>query len=144
MNKIILYPLIAFSFVFTKSSELYIDYTQLSKININMELNDVLLELGDPILILADSEIDNLTYLFYNYKIKQFNVDNNVVNLNKRNYNSERQTLIKFTFSNNKLESWTEDKITLSSATQPTNIKRSTLMYYFSLLLNMILILKFV
>ena len=52
-----------------------------------------------------------------------------------------RKTKIQFTFKNDKLISWEEDKLTLSMASKEQP-KTGTIFQYFGLLLNLILIVK--
>ena len=130
-------------FLFGASSETYIDYTLLSKIVLKMDIVEVTSILGEPILILADSEFDNSVFIYYNYKINQFSVDNGVVDKNSRIHNNERSTLIKFTFIDNELKSFEEDKMTLSM-TGAKQQASSPLLHYFNMLLNIILLIKII
>ena len=123
------------------TSESWIDYNDLSKIEIGMSRNDVASTLGEPILILADTEYDNTVYVFYNYHIKRFKVDGDNINSDSRVNSGERATLLKFTFVDGSLSSWEEEKITLSMATHG-NKGTSSLLKYFSLLVNLIVLIK--
>ena len=123
------------------TSESWIDYNDLSKIEIGMSRNDVASTLGEPILILADTEYDNTVYIFYNYHIKRFKVDGDNINSDSRVNSGERATLLKFTFVDGSLSSWEEEKITLSMATHG-NKGTSSLLKYFSLLVNLIVLIK--
>ena len=123
------------------SSESWIDYNDISKIEISMSRDDVASTLGEPILILADTEYDNTVYVFYNYHIKRFKVDGNNINSDSRVNSGERVTLLKFTFVDESLSSWEEEKITLSMAT-PKGSGSSSLIKYFSLLVNLIVLIK--
>ena len=49
--------------------EPWIDYDNLSTIELGANRERVISSLGDPVLILANSEYDNALYLFYNYQI---------------------------------------------------------------------------
>ena len=123
------------------SSESWIDYNDISKIEIGMSRNDVASTLGEPILILADTEYDNTVYIFYNYHIKRYKLDGDNINSDSRVNSGERATLLKFTFVDESLSSWEEEKITLSMAT-PKSAGRGSLMNYFSLLVNLIVLIK--
>ena len=123
------------------SSESWIDYNDISKIEIGMSRNDVASTLGEPILILADTEYDNTVYIFYNYHIKRYKLDGDNINSDSRVNSGERATLLKFTFVDESLSSWEEEKITLSMAT-PKGAGRGSLMNYFSLLVNLIVLIK--
>ena len=123
------------------SSESWIDYNDISKIEIGMSRNDVASRLGEPILILADTEYDNTVYVFYNYHIKRYKLAGDNINSDSRVNIGERATLLKFTFVDGSLSSWEEEKITLSLAT-PRNKSGGSLLKYFSLLVNLIVLIK--
>ena len=114
------------------SSESWIDYNDISKIEIGMSRNNVASTLGEPILILADTEYDNTVYVFYNYHIKRYKLDGDNINSDSRVNSGERATLLKFTFVDESLSSWEEEKITLSRAA-PNGAGTGSLMKYFSL-----------
>ena len=124
-----------------KSSESWIDYNDISKIEIGMSRNEVASRLGEPILILAHPEYDNTVYIFYNYHIKRFKVDGDNINSDSRVNSGERVTLLKFTFVDESLSSWEEEKITLSMATNE-NKRAGSLLQYFSFLVNLIVLIK--
>ena len=123
------------------SSESWIDYNDISKIEIGMSRNDVASTLGEPILILADTEYDNTVYVFYNYHIKRYKLDGDNINSDSRVNSGERTTLLKFTFVDESLSSWEEEKITLSMATNE-NKRAGSLLQYFSFLVNLIVLIK--
>ena len=125
-----------------KSIEPVIDYQLLSQIELNMNQTEVVKVLGEPLLILADTEFDNGTYLFYNYSIKQYNTKKGEIVAQSRNRQYERKTLLKFTFIDEELTSWQEDKTTLAMSNTASRSGRNTLLQYFSLILNLILIIK--
>ena len=106
-----------------------------------MSRDDVASTLGEPILILADTEYDNTVYVFYNYHIKRFKVDGDNINSDSRVNSGERVTLLKFTFVDESLSSWEEEKITLSMAA-PGNKGAGSLLKYFSFLVNLIVLIK--
>ena len=123
------------------TSESWIDYNDISKIEIGMSRNDVASTLGEPILILADTEYDNTVYVFYNYHIKRYKLDRDNINSDSRVNSGERTTLLKFTFVDESLSSWEEEKITLSMATNE-NKRAGSLLQYFSFLVNLIVLIK--
>ena len=143
-KKIFIFQFILFIFGCSgglNSSESWIDYNDISKIEIGMSRDGVATVLGEPILILADTEYDNTVYVFYNYHIKRYKLDGDNINSDSRINSGERTTLLKFTFVDGSLSSWEEEKITLSMAT-PGNKGPSSLLKYFSLLVNLIVLIK--
>ena len=123
------------------SSESWIDYNDISRVKIGMSRDGVATTLGEPILVLADTEYDNTVYVFYNYHIKRYKLEGDNINSDSRVNSGERATLLKFTFVDESLSSWEEEKITLSMAT-PKSAGRGSLMNYFSLLVNLIVLIK--
>ena len=118
----------------SRSSENWVDYNRLSEISVGLSQKELEKTLGEPLLILGNNESDeNIIYLFYNYHVKRYLTKNN-----ERDSQSERNTLIKFTFENDKLKSWEEDNITLNMAhqTRPGTV----LIKYVNLLINLILL----
>ena len=126
------------------SSEAWIDYNDISKIEIGMSRGDVASSLGEPILILADSEYDNTVYVFYNYHIKRYKLDGDNINFGIRVGQGERSTLLKFTFIDGSLSSWEEEKIVLSMAARESASPGGSLIKYFSLLINLIVLIKII
>ena len=126
------------------AAEPWIDYNGVSKIELGANKEDVISSLGEPVLILASSEYDNTMYLFYNYHIKSYNKTKGSLDDEVRNINKERSTLIKFTFVDDSLVSWEEDKMTLSMSTTNKGKKNSSFLSYFSLLLNLVLLIKII
>ena len=123
------------------TSESWIDYNDISKIEIGMSRGDISSTLGEPILILADTEYDNTVNVFYNYHIKRYKLDGDSINSGSRVNSGERSTLLKFTFVDGSLSSWEEEKIALSMAI-PGNKGAGSLLKYFSLLVNLIVLIK--
>ena len=128
------------------SSETWVDYDDVSKISLGESQNKVVSTLGEPILITADDDDDlNIIYLYYNYNVKRYlpnktNSDGEDVRAGR----FERKTLLKFTFEEDELIGWEEDKLTMSSATSKMQAggKSTSMLSYISLLLNLILIIK--
>mgnify|MGYP000895676162 CR=1 FL=1 len=118
------------------SSESWIDYNDISRVKIGMSRDGVATTLGEPILVLANTEYDNTVYVFYNYHIKRYKLDGDNINSDSRVNSGERATLLKFTFVDESLSSWEEEKITLSM-TAPKSAGRGSLMNYFSFEIKM-------
>ena len=96
-------------------SESWVDYDGVSKISLGITKQECVSILGEPLIVLADTEdSDNSTFLYYNYRIKNYTINNQAIDENKRNIEVERMTLVKFTFYDDILVSWEEDKMTLS------------------------------
>ena len=127
------------------SSETWVDYDDVSKISLGESQNKVVSTLGEPILITADDDDDlNIIYLYYNYNVKRYlsnktNSDGEDVRAGR----FERKTLLKFTFEEDELIGWEEDKLTMSSAMSKMQEggKSTSMLSYISLLLNLILII---
>ena len=124
--------------------EPWIDYDDLLKIELAANQKDVISSLGEPILMLGDSEYDNTLYLFYNYHVKSYNTTHGSIDDKTRHIDKERSTLIKFTFVDDSLVSWEEDKMTLSMSTVKNGKKSGSFLSYFSLLLNLVLLIKII
>jgi len=125
--------------------EPWIDYDDIAKIELGSNKEDVVSSLGEPVLVLGSSEDDNALYLFYNYHIKSYNKTHDSVEDDKiRHVDKERSTLIKFTFVDDSLVSFEEDKMTLSMSTVKNGKKNSSFLSYFSLLLNLVLLIKII
>ena len=141
------------------ADEPWIDYDDISKIELGSNKEDIISSLGEPILMLGSSEYDNTIYLFYNYHVKNYTIttkkslsdrlsasDTTNVDLDDkiRNTEIERSTLMKFTFVDDGLVSWEEDKMTLSMSAGKNGAKNTTFLSYFSLLLNLVLLIKII
>ena len=141
---ICIYMLVFGSFSVLFATESWIDYSNLSKIELGSNMEDVISSLGEPVLILGSSEYDNTIYLFYNYHIKNYNTKHGSLDNKTRHVDKERITLIKFTFVDDSLVSWEEDKMTLSMSTALNGKRNSSFLSYFSLLLNLVLLIKII
>ena len=126
------------------TTEPWIDYDSISKIELGANKEDVISSLGEPVLILGSSEFDNTLYLFYNYHVKSYNAKHGSLDGKKRHVDKERTTLIKFTFVDDNLVSWEEDKMTLSMSTAKNGKGNTSFLSYFSLLLNLVLLIKII
>ena len=132
------------SFSALVATEPWIDYDNISKIELGSNGEDVISSLGEPVLILGSSEYDNALYLFYNYHVKSYNEKHGSLDDKTRHIDKERTTLIKFTFIDDSLVSWEEDKMTLSMSTAKNGKRNTSFLSYFSLLLNLILLIKII
>ena len=139
-----MYILIFGSFSALVATEPWIDYDNISKIELGSNGDDVISSLGEPVLILGSSEYDNALYLFYNYHVKSYNEKHGSLDDKTRHIDKERTTLIKFTFIDDSLVSWEEDKMTLSMSTAKNGKRNTSFLSYFSLLLNLILLIKII
>ena len=141
---ICIYILVFGSFSVLVAIEPWIDYDSMSKIELGANKEDIISSLGEPVLTLGSSEFDNTLYLFYNYHVKSYNAKHGSLDGKKRHVDKERTTLIKFTFVDDNLVSWEEDKMTLSMSTAKNGKKNPTFLSYFSLLLNLVLLIKII
>ena len=126
-----------------KSIEPWIDYNSISTIKLGLSQKDVISALGEPILILSDLEFDDeRVYFYYNYYVHHSS-GNGSISTRKlvHNLNPERKTLLKFTFTEDALISWKEDKLTLSMA-MTNRSKINPIFHYISLFLNVIFFVK--
>ena len=117
-----------------QSAERWIDYDDLSKISTGLSQKDLMISLGEPLLVLGNNEGgENTIYLYYNYHVKRY-----LSKDGKRDSINERSTLIKFTFENDMLSLWEEDNLTLNMA---HNKKiRTSVIKYVNLFINIILL----
>ena len=141
---ICIYMLVFGSFPVLVAIEPWIDYDNMSTIELGSNREDVISSLGEPVLMLGSSEYDNTVYLFYNYHVKSYNAKHGSLDNKKRHIDKERTTLIKFTFIDDNLVSWEEDKMTLSMSTIKNGKRNTTFLSYFSLLLNLVLLIKII
>ena len=126
---------------YTKSSESWVDYDSLPNIMVGLSQQEIMSILGDPLIILGDNDdSDNTIYLFYNYHVKRYlPVKNNPPQEKVRDINSERITLLKFTFHDDALVSWEEDNITLGMANKQTS-RGLGIIKYLNLLINIVVL----
>jgi len=118
----------------SKSSENWVDYNHLSKIDVGLSQKELEGVLGEPLLVLGENDGDeNTLYLFYNYHVKRY-----LLKSNERDPKFERNVLIKFTFIEDELISWDEDNLTLNMA--HSNQSSTAVIKYVNLLINLILL----
>ena len=139
---IILAIIIAGCGSYTKSTESWVDYDSLPNIKVGMGQQEIMSILGEPLIVLGDNDdSDNTIYLFYNYHVKRYlPVKNNPPQEKVRDINSERITLLKFTFHDDALVSWEEDNITLGMANKQTS-RGLGIIKYLNLLINIVLLI---
>jgi len=126
--------------------EPWINTNDLYGIKIEMSTNEVINKLGDPLIIERilddDMVITNFVYSFRTraYDKKSLEGDaTNVSELPQKFQKWGRTTNIQFVFTDDKLTSWEEDKLTLSMAVKepPSN---GSFFQIFNFLLNVIVI----
>ena len=118
----------------SRSSENWVDYNHLSKIDVGLSQKELEGVLGEPLLVLGDNDSEeNTLYLFYNYHVKRY-----LLKSNERDPKFERNVLIKFTFIEDELISWDEDNLTLNMA--HSNQSSTAVIKYVNLLINLILL----
>ena len=124
------------------SAEPWIDYGNISKIDVGYSPEEVVSNLGEPLLKLSESDAgDIIVYYFYNYHVNRFILEDSGTVERVRDTNLERNTLLKLTFEDGSLVSWDEDKLTLAMSlrNQP---RTGSMLKYFSILLNIILAIQ--
>ena len=127
---------------YTKSSESWVDSDSLPNIKVGLSQQEIMSLLGEPLIILWDNDdSDHTIYLFYNYHLKRYlPVKHNPPKEKVRDINSERITLLKFTFHDDAIVSWEEDNITLGMANKQTS-RGLGIIKYLNLLINIVLLI---
>ena len=139
-----MYMLVFGGFSMLFADEPWIDYDSMSTIELGANKEDIISSLGEPVLILGSSEFDNTLYLFYNYHVKSYNTKHGSLDDKTRHVDKERTTLIKFTFKDDSLVSWEEDKMTLSMSTANNGKRKTSFLSYFSFLVNLVVLIKII
>ena len=123
--------------------EPWIGTNDLYEIKVEMTTNDVINKLGDPLIIetiLDDDEI--ITNFVYSFRTKVYDKDlleENGTNISELPQKWGQTTNIQFVFTDDKLTSWEEDKLTLSMAEKESSSNGSSFQI-FNFLLNIIVI----
>jgi len=123
--------------------EPWISTNDLYEIRVEMTTNDVINKLGDPLFIetiLDDDEI--ITNFVYSFRTKVYDKDlleENGTNISELPQKWGQTTNIQFVFTDDKLTSWEEDKLTLSMAEKESSSNGSSFQI-FNFLLNIIVI----
>ena len=123
--------------------EPWISTNDLYEIKVEMTTNEVINKLGDPLILetILDDDII-ITNFIYSFRTKVY--DKNVleesgVNISELPQKWGRITNIQFVFTDDKLTSWEEDKLTLSMAEKEPPSNGSSFQI-FNFLLNVIVI----
>lgn len=125
--------------------EPWVQTDDLVLIKIEMTTTDVRNILGEPLFIEKIKDDDEIIEkYFYNFRTKQYS--NEVAggptkDLRNTQNTWGRRTNIQFTFINDELISWEEDKMTLALA-ERSKTKTTSVTQYLLLLLNLILVIK--
>jgi len=123
--------------------EPWINTNDLYGIKIEMSTNEVINELGDPLIIETilddDMVITNFIYSFRTKAYDKKTLEGDASNVSELPQKWGRTTNIQFVFTDDKLTSWEEDKLTLSMAVKNPDSNASTFQI-FNFLLNVIVI----
>jgi len=127
------------------SAEPWIQTDDLFKVKIGMSSKEVITELGEPLfyenVMDEDDEITTSRYI-YNFRTKNYPEGSDKPNEAPKASMGGRTTNIQFTFINDSLIGWEEDKLTLSMATNNKPKSRGGTLQLIGLLLNLIIIIK--
>lgn len=127
------------------SAEPWIQTDDLFKIKIGMSTKDVITALGKPLFFEnemdEDDEITTTRYI-YNFRTKDYTEGSDKPNKTPKASAWGRTTNIQFTFINDSLIGWEEDKLTLSMATNNKPKSAGGTLQLIGLLLNFIIIIK--
>ena len=108
-------------------------------------IEEVIENLGEPLYIDAQSDQDEeiiTKHLYYNFRTKQYKTESppGTVAISESDIFWGRRTILQFTFIEDHLIGWEEDKLIFNMA--DTDKKSGSLLKYFGLLLNIILTAK--
>ena len=141
-----LYFIIFQSIVFAKNSdniEPWISADDLNNIKINMTIESVKNELGEPLFIESINDDDIIiTKFIYSFRTKAYNkeaIEKTGKNIASISPMWGKRTNIQFVFTDNTLTSWEEDKLTLSMAKKVDSTTSSSLTII-NILLNIVVI----
>ena len=124
--------------------EPWIQTDDLFKINIGMSSKEVIAVLGEPLFYenILDEDDDLITTKFiYNFRTQMDSHEKSKPQELQKMPTKGRTTNIQFTFINDTLMGWEEDKLTLSMASNSAPKGNSSLQLI-GLLLNLIIIIK--
>ena len=123
--------------------EPWINTNDLYGIKIEMSTNDVINKLGDPLIIETILDDDMvITNFVYSFRTKAYDkkiLEGDATNVSELPQKWGRTTNIQFVFTDDKLTSWEEDKLTLSMAEKEPPSNGSSFQI-FNFLLNVIVI----
>ena len=136
---------ILYSPLYLNHNEPWIETGDLFTIKINMTIDEVIENLGEPLYIDAQSDQDEeiiTKHLYYNFRTKQYKTESppETVAISESDIFWGRRTILQFTFIEDHLIGWEEDKLIFNMA--DTDKKSGSLLKYFGLLLNIILTAK--
>ena len=127
------------------SAEPWIQTDALFKIKIGMSTTEVVTVLGEPLfyenVMDEDDEITTSRYIYF-FRTKNYTKGSDKPNGAPKASMGGRTTNIQFTFINDSLIGWEEDKLTLSMATNNKPQSRGGILQLIGLLLNLIIIIK--
>ena len=123
--------------------EPWINTNDLYGIKIEMSTNEVINKLGDPLIIETILDDDMvITNFVYSFRTKAYDkkiLEGDATNVSELPHKWGRTTNIQFVFTDDKLTSWEEDKLTLSMAEKEPPSNGSSFQI-FNFLLNVIVI----
>ena len=122
--------------------EPWISTDDLYNIKIDMTIEDVKNQLGDPLFIEAINEDVIITKFIYAFRTKEYDkkiLEGGGVNVDNLSSKWGRTTNIQFVFEDDKLISWEEDKLTLSMTNNMPD-KEGSAFGVFNMLLNIVVI----
>ena len=120
-------------------SELWIEAEDLFNIKINMTADEVMEKLGPPLYLDANISLDEqiiTNNLYYNFRTKKYNPKK----ISEDDTSWGRKTIVQFTFIEDQLVGWEEDKLTLNMASNDKN--SGSILKYIGILLDIIIAAK--
>ena len=125
--------------IYSAHNELWIDAEDLFNIKINMTADEVIEKLGPPLYLEANNNLDEqiiTNSLYYNFRTKKYNPKK----ISEDDTSWGRKTIVQFTFIEDRLMGWEEDKLTLNMASNDKS--RGSILKYFGLLLDVVIAAK--
>ena len=125
--------------IYSAHNELWIDAEDLFNIKINMTADEVIEKLGPPLYLEANNNLDEqiiTNSLYYNFRTKKYNPKK----ISEDDTSWGRKTIVQFSFIEDQLVGWEEDKLTLNMASNEKN--RGSILKYFGLLLDIVIAAK--
>ena len=125
--------------IYSAHNELWIDAEDLFIIKINMTADEVIEKLGPPLYLEANNNLDEeiiTNSLYYNFRTKKYNPKK----ISEDDTSWGRKTIVQFTFIEDRLVGWEEDKLTLNMASNDKS--RGSILKYFGLLLDIVIAAK--
>ena len=125
--------------IYSAHNELWINAEDLFNIKINMTADEVIEKLGPPLYLEANNNLDEqiiTNSLYYNFRTKKYNPKK----ISEDDTSWGRKTIVQFTFIEDRLMGWEEDKLTLNMASNDKS--RGSILKYFGLLLDVVIAAK--